>query len=258
MKRILLSWSSGKDSAWALHVLRRLGEYEVVGLLTTINAAADRVAMHGVRRELLEAQAEATGLPLWAVPLPWPCSNQDYERLMGEACRHAITDEIYGIAFGDLFLEEVRAYRERQLAGTGLQPLFPIWGIPTDQLACEMIGSGLRARLTCVDTQALPAEFAGREFDDRLLRDLEQLSAVGLRAATPASGAAPIGARGQSSSGLRKKDSCGECGEFHTFCYAGPMFSTRIPIVTGEIVLRDRFVFADFTLAGASQLGATD
>src|SRR5438270_7507545 len=223
MKRILLSWSSGKDSAWALHVLRRRGEYEVVGLLTTINAAADRVAMHGVRRELLEAQAEAARLPLWAVPLPWPCSNQDYERLMSEACGRAISDEIYGIAFGDLFLEEVRAYRERQLAGMGLQPLFPIWGIPTDQLACEMIGSGLRARLTCVDTQALPAEFAGREFDDQLLRDLEQLSA-GVRAATPASGAGPIDAGGQSSSGLQKKDPCGERGEFHTFCYAGPMY----------------------------------
>jgi uncharacterized protein (TIGR00290 family) len=237
MKRILLSWSSGKDSAWALHVLRQRGEYEVAGLLTTINQAADRVAMHGVRRELLEAQARAAGLPLWALPLPWPCSNDDYERVMAEACRRAVTEGICGIAFGDLFLEDVRAYRVSKLAGTRLEPIFPIWGLPTDHLAREMIASGLRARLTCVDTQALPAEFAGREFDEQLLAELVQSKNGQNSDPSPArSSDHPI-------------DPCGERGEFHTFCYAGPMFARAILICSGEIVLRERFAFADLLLA---------
>ena len=248
MKRILLSWSSGKDSAWALHVLRRQGAYEVVGLLTTINQAADRVAMHGVRRELLEAQSREAGLPLRVLPLPWPCSNDDYERIMAHACEQAVAEGIDGIAFGDLFLEDVRAYRENKLSATGLEPIFPIWGLPTDQLARQMIGSGLHARLTCVDTQALPAEFAGREFDERLLHDFDRLDGqVSLDAEPSAEAASTLSARPELSRGFT--DKCGERGEFHTFCYAGPMFSRAIPISCGEIVLRDRFAFADLTLA---------
>jgi uncharacterized protein (TIGR00290 family) len=219
MKRVLLSWSSGKDSAWTLHVLRRDPSIELCGLLTTVNTEFDRVAMHGTRRAVLEAQAAAAGLPLWVAPLPWPCSNDIYEQRMAEACQRAIDEKIDAVAFGDLFLRDVRAYRERQLAPTGLKPIFPLWEISTDALAREMIDGGLRARLSCVDTQQLPAEFAGREFDDDLLRDL------------------PQGA-----------DRCGERGEFHTCVYAGPMFRAPLPIETGEIVTRDRFVFADFSM----------
>ena len=169
MKRILLSWSSGKDSAWSLHVLRQRGEYEVAGLLTTFNAEADRVAMHGVRRELVERQAAAAGLPLWTVPLPWPCSNEQYESLMRQTCDKAVAEGLYGIAFGDLFLGDVRAYREKQLRDTALKPIFPVWGLPTRALAQEMIASGLRAKLTCIDTHQLDRSFAGREFDRALL-----------------------------------------------------------------------------------------
>ena len=219
MKRILLSWSSGKDSAWTLHVLREQGEYDVVGLLTTFNQAADRVAMHAVRRELVERQAAATGLPLWNVPLPWPCSNEQYEMLMADTCARAIAAGIEGVAFGDLFLEDVRAYREKQMKDTGLQPIFPLWKQPTRDLAHAMIASGLRAKLTCVDTQKLDASFVGREFDERLLADL------------------PDGV-----------DPCGEHGEFHSFVYAGPMLSTALPVSVGETVVRDQFVFADVNL----------
>lgn len=221
MKRVLMSWSSGKDSAWALYTLRRNPQIEVCGLLTTVNAEFDRVAMHGVRRSVLEAQAAAAGLPLWDIPLPWPCSNAVYEERMAKACRRAIDEKIDAIAFGDLFLADVRAYRERQLAATGMEPLFPLWGIPTDALAREMIGGGLRARIACVDTKQLPAEFAGREFDADLLRDLPP-----------------------------SVDPCAERGEFHTCVYAGPMFSEPIPLESGEIVDRDGFVFADFRAAG--------
>ena len=222
MKRVLLSWSSGKDSAWTLHVLRRDPAIEICGLLTTLNSEFDRVAMHGVRRAVLEAQAAAAGLPLWIVPLPWPCPNEVYEQRMAETCQRAVAEKIDAVAFGDLFLEDVRAYRVRQLAPTGLEPLFPLWQIPTDALAVEMIAGGLRARLSCVDTKQLPAAFAGREFDLELLRDL------------------PPGA-----------DPCGERGEFHTCVYAGPMFSAPLPITTGEIVTRDGFAFADFTMPAA-------
>jgi uncharacterized protein (TIGR00290 family) len=221
MKRILLSWSSGKDSAWCLHVLRKNRAHEILGLLTTFNEAADRVAMHAVRRELVERQAAAAGLPLWPVHLPWPCSNEQYEGLMAEACKKAISNGIEGIAFGDLFLEDVRAYRERQLKGTGLEPIFPLWGQPTYELACGMIRSGLRAKLTCVDTNQLDAEFVGREFDEDLL------------------GALPAGV-----------DPCGERGEFHSFVYAGPMLNQEIPVLLGETVVRDQFVFADLMPAG--------
>lgn len=215
--RALLSWSSGKDAAWALHVLRRAGEVEVAGLLTTLNAEGDRVAIHAVRRTLLEAQAASAGLPLRQVPLPWPCSNAEYEAATGRALAEA--REAWGvthIAFGDLFLEEVRAYRERQLAGTGLTPLFPLWGRPTRALAQEMIAGGLEARLTCVDPKRLPLSFAGRAFDAALLQDLPP-----------------------------DVDPCGESGEFHTFATAGPMFSRPIPMAVGEVVTRDGFVFAD-------------
>lgn len=216
MKRILLSWSSGKDSAWTLHVLRQQAEYEVVGLLTTFNEAFDRVAMHAVRHSLVKKQAAATGLPLWAVPLPWPCSNEQYERLMAEACARAVANGIEGVAFGDLFLEDVRAYREKQMSGTGLEPIFPVWGLPTRELAEEMIISGLKAKLTCVDTEKLDASFAGRDFDQELLALL------------------PEGT-----------DPCGERGEFHSFVYAGPMFNSPLPVTVGETVLRDHFAFAD-------------
>jgi uncharacterized protein (TIGR00290 family) len=220
MKRVLLSWSSGKDSAWTLHVLRRDPAIEICGLLTTLNAEFDRVAMHGVRRTVLEAQAAAAGLPLWAVQLPWPCPNEVYEQRMAEACRRAVAEKIDAVAFGDLFLEDVRAYRERQLAPTGLEPLFPLWKIPTDALAREMIAGGLRARISCVDTEKLPASFAGREFNEELLRDFPP-----------------------------EIDPCAERGEFHTCVYSGPMFSAPLAITTGEIVTRDRFVFADFVVA---------
>jgi len=214
--KALLAWSSGKDSAWSLHVLRAQAEVEVVGLLTTINEAFDRVAMHAVRTELLRAQADAADLPLWPVLIPWPCSNAEYEAAMAAAMARARADGITHVAFGDLFLEDVRRYREERLAPTGIAPLFPIWGTPTDALASRMIAAGLRARLTCVDPKSLDARFAGREFDAALLAEL------------PAS-----------------VDPCGERGEFHTFTYDGPMFRRPVPIRTGEVVTRDGFVFAD-------------
>ena len=222
MKRVLLSWSSGKDSAWTLHVLRRDSSIEICGLLTTLNSEFDRVAMHGVRRAVLEAQAAAAGLPLWIVPLPWPCPNEVYEQRMAETCQRAVAEKIDAVAFGDLFLEDVREYRVRQLAPTGLEPLFPLWQIPTDALAREMIAGGLRARLSCVDTKQLPAAFAGREFNLELLRDLPPSA-----------------------------DPCGERGEFHSCVYAGPMFRAPLHITTGELVMRDGFTFADFTMPAA-------
>jgi uncharacterized protein (TIGR00290 family) len=214
--KAILCWSSGKDSAWTLHVLRQRQEVEVVGLLTTINEVHNRVAMHAVRVTLLQAQAEAVGLPLWTVPIPSPCSNQQYEMAMRTAIERALIAGVNVMAFGDLFLEDVRRYREVQLAGTGLTPIFPLWSLPTTLLAREMVSEGLRARITCVDPKQISASFVGREFDDALLADL------------PASA-----------------DPCGERGEFHTFAYAGPMFRHPVPIQIGEIVTRDGFVFAD-------------
>jgi uncharacterized protein (TIGR00290 family) len=216
MQRILLSWSSGKDSAWTLYVLRQRAEYEVVGLLTTFNEVADRVAMHAVRRDLVEWQAAAAGLPLWAVSLPWPCSNEQYESLMAQTCARAVAEGIEGIAFGDLFLEDVRSYREKQMKDSGLDPIFPVWGLPTRTLAREMIACGTRAKLTCVDTAKLDRSFAGREFDEALLSDLPE-----------------------------EVDPCGERGEFHSFVYAGPMLDSVLPVSVGETVVRDQFVFAD-------------
>jgi uncharacterized protein (TIGR00290 family) len=214
--RALLAWSSGKDSAWALHVLRMRGEVEVAGLLTTVNQVHERVAMHAVRRTLLSEQARACGLPLREVPIPNPCPNAEYERAMSAALAQARAEGITAVAFGDLFLEDIRQYREQRLAATGMQPLFPLWGLPTAALARDMIGAGLRARITCVDPKQLARDFAGREFDAALLSDLP--AAV---------------------------DPCGERGEFHTFAYAGPMFSRPMAVETGEIVERDGFVFAD-------------
>ncbi len=222
MPKTLLSWSSGKDSAWALHVLRGQGIH-VGGLLTTINCEFDRVAMHAVRRTLLEAQADAARLPLYAIPLPWPCSNQDYENIMAETCRTVLAQGFDTIAFGDLYLADVREYRERQLRDTGLTPVFPLWHMPTGRLARDMIEAGMKARITCVDPRLLSRDFAGRDFDVALLADL------------------PDGV-----------DPCGERGEFHSFAYAGPMFEQEIPVVTGETVERDGFVFADLTLPGSS------
>jgi uncharacterized protein (TIGR00290 family) len=218
-RRVLLSWSSGKDSAWSLHVLRQSGDYEIAGLLTTLNAEFDRVAMHGTRRTVLEAQSEAAGVPLWQIPLPWPCSNAEYERRMQAACERAVAEKIDAIAFGDLFLEDVREYREKQLRGTGLEPLFPLWLEPTPQLARTMIAGGLKAKLTCVDTSQLAATLAGRDFNSGLLAELPQ-----------------------------SIDPCGERGEFHTCVYDGPMFSRPLQLISGETVLRDGFAFADFAI----------
>lgn len=219
MRRVLLSWSSGKDSAWSLHQLRLRGDCEIAGLLTTINSEFDRVAMHGTRRAILEAQAAAARIPLWVVPLPWPCSNEDYEQRMNAVCERAVREGIDSVAFGDLFLEDIRAYREKQLLGTSLEPIFPVWQIPTDTLAREMIDSGLRTKIVCVDTKQLPASFVGREFDHDFLRDIPS-----------------------------EVDPCGERGEFHTCVYDGPMFSAPIPVQLGETVLRDGFAYADLTL----------
>lgn len=226
MKKVLLSWSSGKDSAWTLHVLRQRADVVVMALLTTFNVAADRVAMHAVRRDLVRAQAQRCGLPLWEVDLPWPCSNEEYEARMRAACDRALAEGITTVAFGDLFLDDVRAYRERQLAGTGLEPMFPIWGAPTPALARQMIAAGVKARISCVDPSQISAAFAGRELDEALLSEL------------PASA-----------------DPCGERGEFHTFVYDAPVFDRAIDVQLGIVVERDGFVFADVVPASSS-LGA--
>ena len=215
-RKVLLSWSSGKDSAWALHVLRQRQDLEVVALLTTFNQTASRVAMHAVRERLVELQAEAVGLPLWKVYIPGRCSNDEYEAAMAATMTRALAVGIGSVAFGDLFLQDVRDCREQKLAGTGIEPLFPLWCRPTDVLAREMVAAGLRAVVTCVDPRALDRSFVGRTFDGAFLNDL------------------PL-----------RVDPCGEHGEFHTFVWAGPMFSKPIAVAPGEIVERDGFVFAD-------------
>jgi uncharacterized protein (TIGR00290 family) len=214
-----LSWSSGKDSAWALHTLRQQGTYEVAGLLTTINTAFDRVAMHGTRAAVVRAQAQAAGLPLIEAPLPWPCSNEQYEAVMRDVCARAARAGVEAMAFGDLYLEDVRRYREERLAGTGIAPVFPLWGRDTRTLVQEMLDGGLRARITCVDPRKLPASFAGRELDRALLAEL------------------PPGT-----------DPCAENGEFHTCAYAGPMFAAPLALTPGAVEEHDGFVFADFLL----------
>lgn len=214
--RTLLSWSSGKDSAFALAELRKQTSVEVVGLLTTVNAAAARVAMHAVRRELLEIQAKAVGLPLWTIEIPSPCPSDVYEAALAGAIQRAVRHGITHMAFGDLFLADIRAYREAQLLGTGITPLFPLWGRDTRLLAEEMIASGTRAVLTCVDPRQLDATYAGRTFDRALLADLPP-----------------------------QCDPCGERGEFHSFAWDGPAFRLPVPIRVGETVERDGFVFTD-------------
>lgn len=211
-----LAWSSGKDSAWSLHVIRQRGEFEVVALLTTINRTHQRVAMHAVREALVEAQAAAAGLPLVKVAIPSPCSNEIYEQQMSDAMARARAESVGHVVFGDLFLEDIRAYREKHLAACGMTPIFPLWRKDTRQLAEEMLAGGLSAYFTCVDPRKLDRSFAGRRFDADLLRDLPP-----------------------------DIDPCGENGEFHTFADAGPMFDREIPVTPGEIVERDGFVFAD-------------
>lgn len=214
--RILLSWSSGKDSAWTLHLLRQNPGIQISALITTFNAEAGRVAMHAVRRELVEAQAQRIGLPLWHVDLPWPCSNAVYEDLMQGVYRRASGEGITAAAFGDLFLQDIRDYRERQMAASGLKPLFPVWQIPTTELARNLIRAGVKAKITCIDPGRLDASWAGREYDFEFLDRL------------------PPGV-----------DPCGENGEFHTFVYDAPVFSSPIRVKAGETLERDGFVFAD-------------
>lgn len=217
--KALLAWSSGKDSAWALHTLRAQGEIDVIGLLTTINRVARRASMHGVREELLEAQATAADLPLTKAFIPNPCSNEQYETVMAREMEKARAAGVTALVFGDLFLEDVRRYREERLASSGIRPVFPLWGRDTHSLAREMVRSGLRATVTCVDPAQLDASFAGRTFDDRFLHEL------------------PGGV-----------DPCGERGEFHTLVHGGPMFERSIPVRPGKVVERDGFVFSDVRL----------
>jgi len=211
-----LAWSSGKDSAWALHTVRQTGEFEIVALLTTITEDYGRVAMHAVRERLVEMQAAAAGLPLVKVPIPAACRNEYYERAMGEAMSRARDEGVRHMIFGDLFLEDIRAYRENQLARCEMTPVFPLWRRDTRRLAKEMLAGGLSAYLTCIDPRKLDRSFAGRRFDAALLADL------------------PAGV-----------DPCGENGEFHSFACAGPMFRHPVGVEVGEVVERDGFVFAD-------------
>jgi uncharacterized protein (TIGR00290 family) len=221
--KALVSWSSGKDSAWTLHVLRQAADVEVIGLLTTINERFERVAMHAVRRDLLRAQARAAELPLWELPIPSPCSNAEYEAAMRQLIERARAAGVERIAFGDLFLEDIRRYREEQLADTGIRPLFPLWLRPTAELAREMLGAGVRAHVTCVDPAQVPRELAGRLWDRTLIDELPKTA-----------------------------DPCGENGEFHTFVSAGPMLVRPVAVECGPVVERDGFVFADLVLEGTT------
>ncbi|WP_051088385.1 Dph6-related ATP pyrophosphatase [Amphritea japonica] len=216
MKKTLMSWSSGKDSAWALYQLQRDPTIELMGLVCTINEEFDRVAMHGVRVELLKAQASSIGLPLEILALPNPCSHKDYEQIMGDFVARIKEDGIECMAFGDLYLEDIRAYREEAMAGSGITPIFPLWNIPTKQLSREMLDNGLRTVITCIDPKQVPVELAGREYDHAFLDELAD-----------------------------SVDPCGENGEFHSFVFDGPMFRNKIEITVGEIVERDNFIFAD-------------
>jgi len=214
--RTLLSWSSGKDSAWALHQLKSRPDIELIGLFTTVNQAFDRVAMHGVRTELLQQQAEAASLPLHIIEIPYPCSNEEYAARMSDFIKKAKTLRTDAFAFGDLFLEDIRQYRQEKLAQTGIKALFPLWNTPTRQLAHDMIKGGLKAKLTCIDPKKLHRDFAGKEFNQSLLNELPS-----------------------------NIDPCGENGEFHSFVYDGPMFNTPIKIITGNTEERDGFMFCD-------------
>ena len=227
--KVVLSWSSGKDSAWALHVLRTRDAIEPAALLTSVSEAYDRVSMHGVRLTVLRAQAAAASLPLITVPLPAPCSNEIYEARMGAAVRALVANGFTHVAFGDLYLEDIRAYREERLRGSGLEPLFPLWGMDTRALAREMVDGGLEARITCLDPRYLSTDYAGRRFDHQLLDEL------------------PAGV-----------DPCGERGEFHTCVTAGPMFGERVDIEIGDVVERDGFVFADLRLTDCRRSGGQE
>jgi uncharacterized protein (TIGR00290 family) len=217
--KALISWSSGKDSAFALHEVRRAEKFDVVGALTTVTETFGRVSIHGVRQEILHAQLDAAGLPPRIVPIPYPCPNDIYEARMSEAVASAVQEGITHIIFGDLFLEDIRAYREQKLAGTGITPVFPLWRRPTLELAHAMIASGFEAHLATVDLKKLPAEFAGRKFDLQLLADL------------------PDGV-----------DPCGENGEFHTCVVAGPVFARCLAVTPGERVERDGYAYCDLVL----------
>lgn len=215
-KKTLLSWSSGKDSAWALHVLQQQQDIEVVGLFCTYNEKYKRGAMHAVRTELIVQQAERTGLPLHLIPIPDPCSDDEYKAIMGEFINEVKSQGIDCIAFGDLFLEDVRSYREDSLAGTGITPIFPLWGIPTAELSRKMVASGLRAVITCIDPKQISKEFSGHEYNATFLESIPDTV-----------------------------DPCGEKGEFHSFAYDGPMFRDKVNILKGETVTREGFVFTD-------------
>ena len=219
--KTLVSWSSGKDSAWMVHTLRQRADIEIGALLTTINEPAQRVAMHAVRVEVLQAQAAALGFPLWMVPIPSPCANEVYEAAMRQVVARAVGEGFTHAAFGDLFLEDIRRYREERLAGSGLTPLFPLFGTDADTpgLAHQMIAAGLRARITCLDPKVMARAFAGREFDAALLDELPP-----------------------------SIDPCAERGEFHTCAYAGPMFNHPVAVETGITVERDGYVFTDLTI----------
>jgi len=212
-RKTLLSWSSGKDSAWALHVLRRRADVDVVGLFCTVNQQFNRVAMHAVRVSLLQEQANSIGLPVHIIPIPYPCSNVEYADAMTAFIAEAKQQGVECFAFGDLYLEDIRSYREERLSDTGITPLFPIWGIPTNELSATMVNSGLKARITCVDPKCLGEDFVGREYDQTFLAQLPG-----------------------------EVDPCGENGEFHSFAFDGPMFRYPLDISVGEIVQRDGFV----------------
>ncbi|HEX8985309.1 MAG TPA: ATP-binding protein [Bryobacteraceae bacterium] len=227
-RKALLAWSSGKDSAWTLHLLRQSRDYEVVALLTTVNTASGGAAMHETSRELLAAQAGETGLPLWEALIPWPCSNECYDAVMRGICERARSEGIEAIAFGDLFLEDIRRYREERLAGTGLTPIFPVWGLDTRRLAEEMIAAGVKARIVAVDLTKLPASCAGRDLDPEFLKQLPG-----------------------------DADPCGENGEFHTFVYDGPMFRNAVPVGSGATIERDGFARTELHLREPSPCRTT-
>ena len=215
-KKALMSWSSGKDSAWALYKIQQSKEYDLVGLFCTVNKKYDRVAMHGVRVELLQKQAKSIGLPLEIIELPYPCSNEEYEKIMGQFVESVKQQNIEYFIFGDLFLEDVRRYREEKLKDTGIKPLFPLWDFQTDKLSQEMIKSGLKTIITCINPKQMPKQLVGKEFAESFLNSLPE-----------------------------NVDHCGENGEFHSFVFDGPMFKEKIEICVGDIVERDGFIFAD-------------
>ncbi|WP_024544883.1 ATP-binding domain-containing protein [Picosynechococcus sp. NKBG15041c] len=222
-KKILMSWSSGKDSAWALYTLQQNPDFEVVGLFCTINKEFDRISMHGVRIELLQKQAESLDLPLEIIEIPYPCRNIEYEKIMGDFVERVKSNGVEYFAFGDLFLEDVRNYREEKLKGSGIQPIFPIWGIPTEKISREMVKNGLKTITICVDSKRIPDKFLGKIFDDNFLDALPETI-----------------------------DPCGENGEFHTFVYDAPMFKKPIEITIGERFARENFVYVDILLATAT------